>query len=74
MKDPNAWWVCAVIAALLFVIVPYFFAGSTALVWGVPVWFVVCAGAAVLLAVFTAVVINRRWNLARRALGEREED
>ena len=62
------------IVALLFLIVPYLFAGSTALVWGVPLWFVVCVGAAAFLAVFTAAVIHRRWNLANRTLGERDED
>lgn len=74
MKDPNAPWVWAVVAALLFLIVPYFLAGSATLVWGLPVWFLVSSAAAVVLAVVTAVVISRRWSLASRTLGEKEED
>ena len=72
MKDPNSFWVWAVVAALLFLIVPYLFGRSSVLIWGLPLWFVVSAGAAVFLAVFTAVVICSRWSLVKSALHEDE--
>jgi membrane protein YdbS with pleckstrin-like domain len=66
MKDPNAFWVWAVIIALLFLIVPYFFARSTVVIWGLPLWFLVSSAAAVVLAVFTAIIIWFRWSLECR--------
>ena len=72
MKDPNSFRVWAIIIALLFVIVPYFFVGSTVLLWGLPLWFLVSVASAVVLAVLTAVIICSRWSLAKSVLNKEE--
>ena len=73
MKDPNAIWVWAVALGLLFITVPYLFAGSFApLIWGLPLWFIVSLASALILAVFTVLIIRRRWSLAKHILDEKE--
>jgi hypothetical protein len=73
-KEPAQAWVWVTIAVLLFLCVPYFFAGTyEPLVFGIPLWFLTALAASLGLTGFTVYVILRRWRLAAAVLGEEED-
>ncbi|MCE2483872.1 MAG: hypothetical protein J4F42_00050 [Desulfurellaceae bacterium] len=74
MREPLQAWIWIIVGVLLFFSVPYFFAGTyEPLVFGLPLWFLVCLAACGLLVAFTGYVILRRWRLADAVL-EGEDD
>lgn len=53
MKEPLQAWIWIIVSLLLFFTVPYFFAGThEPLVFGLPLWFLVCVVASALVVVF----------------------
>lgn len=74
MKEPLQAWIWIIVSLLLFFTVPYFFAGThEPLVFGLPLWFLVCLVASALVVVFAGYVILCQWRLAGAVL-EDEED
>lgn len=74
MKEPLQAWIWIIFSLLLFFTVPYFFAGTyEPLVFGLPLWFLVCLAASVLVVAFAGYVILHKWRLAAAIL-EGEED
>lgn len=73
LKEPARLWIWATIGLLLFLCVPYFFAGSyEPLVFGVPLWFLTVLVASLALTGFTMYVVLRQWRLAAPILHEEE--
>lgn len=73
MKEPLQPWIWTTIAILIFLCVPYFFAGTyEPLVCGLPLWFVVALFAALLLTGFTLYIVVCQWRLAAVVLEEEE--
>ena len=74
IKEPLQAWIWISFGILLFFTVPYFFAGTyEPLVFGLPLWFLLCLAASGLVVVFAGYVILRHWRLAGAIL-EGEED
>ena len=74
IKEPLQAWIWITFSVLLFFTVPYFFAGTyEPLVFGLPLWFLVCLAASGLVVAFTGYVILRHWRLAGAIL-EGEDD
>ena len=74
IREPLQAWIWIIVGVLLFFSVPYFFAGThEPLVFGLPLWFLVCLAASGLLVAFTGYVILRHWRLADTVL-EDEDD
>jgi hypothetical protein len=73
-KEPAQLWIWATIALLVFLCVPYFFAGTyEPLVFGIPLWFLTVLIAALALTGFTVYVVLCQWRLAATTLGENED-
>jgi hypothetical protein len=74
IKEPLQAWIWITFSFLLFFSVPFFFAGTyEPLVFGLPLWFLSCLAACVLVVTFAGYVIVRHWHLAAAIL-EGEED
>jgi hypothetical protein len=73
-KEPAQFWIWAIIAVLLFLCVPYFFAGTyEPLIFGIPLWFLLVLVATLALTAFTVYIVLRQWRLAATILGEKED-
>jgi hypothetical protein len=73
-KEPAQLWIWAIIATLIFLCVPFFFAGTyEPLVLGIPLWFLTVLAAALALTAFTVYIVLRQWRLAVTILGENED-
>jgi hypothetical protein len=73
-REPAQLWIWAIIAVLLFLCVPYFFAGTyEPLLLGIPLWFLSVLAAALALTGFTVYIVLRQWRLAETTLGENED-
>lgn len=73
LKEPVRLWIWVTLGVLLFLCVPYFFAGSYApLVFGIPLWFLTVLAASLALTGFTMYVVLRQWRLAATILREEE--
>lgn len=74
MKEPLQAWIWITFSILLFLTVPYFFAGThKPLVFGLPLWFLICLAASVVIVAFTGYVIVRQWRLAGAILDDEED-
>ena len=74
MKDLSHPWIWLTIFFLVFLCVPYFFAGAyEPLVFGMPLWFLSVLAASLGLTGFTLYIILRHWRLAAAILGEKED-
>jgi hypothetical protein len=74
MKEPVQLWIWLIIAVLLFLCVPYFFAGTyEPLIFGLPLWFLTALVASLVLTGLTMYVVLRQWWLAAVVLGEKED-
>ena len=74
IKEPLQAWIWIIFSILLFFTVPYFFAGTyEPLIFGLPLWFLICLAVSALVLAFTGYVILRQWRLAGAIL-EGEED
>lgn len=72
-KEPAQLWIWAIIIVLIFLCVPYFFAGTyEPLILGIPLWFITVLAAAFALTAFTVYIVLRQWRLAAPILGEKE--
>jgi len=72
-KEPSRLWIWTTIAVLIFLCVPYFFAGTyEPLVFGIPLWFLTVLLASLVLTGFTMYVVVRQWRLAATILDEEE--
>ena len=73
-REPAQLWIWTIIAFLIFLCVPYFFAGTyEPLILGIPLWFIIVLAAALVLTGFTMYVVLRQWRLAETTLGEEED-
>lgn len=73
-REPAQLWIWAIITVLLFLCVPYFFAGTyEPLILGIPLWFLAVLAAALALTAFTVYIVLRQWRLATTILGEKED-
>ena len=73
LKEPVRLWIWVTIGLLLFLCVPYFFAGSyEPLVFDIPLWFLTVLVASLALTGFTIYVVLRQWRLAATILHEEE--
>ncbi len=74
MKEPLQAWIWITFSILFFFTVPYFFAGTyEPLIFGLPLWFLICLAVSALVLAFTGYVILSQWRLAGAIL-EGEED
>ena len=65
LKEPLQAWIWITFGVLFFFSVPFFFAGTyEPLVFGLPLWFLTCLTASVLVVAFAGYVILRHWRLA----------
>ncbi len=73
-KEPAQLWIWAIITVLIFLCVPFFFAGTyEPLILGIPLWFITVLVAALVLTAFTVYIVLRQWRLAATILGEKED-
>ncbi len=74
MREPARAWIGIAFAILLFLCIPYPFAGTyTPVVDGLPLWFLTVLAASLGLVGLTIYVVVRHWHLAAIALGEKDD-
>ena len=62
LKEPARLWIWVTIGLLIFLCVPYFFAGSyEPLVFGIPLWFLTVLAASLALTGFTQQRVQERF-------------
>jgi len=70
MKEPAQTWIWVMAAIILFLCVPYLFAGTyEPLVLGLSLWFLTVIAASLVLIGSTLYVVLREWRLARNRMG-----
>lgn len=75
IKEPLQAWIWITFSVLLFFTVPYFFAGTyEPLVFGLPLWFLVCLATSGLVVALAGYVILRHWRLAGAILEDEEDE